>query len=135
MSESVLLTREERDRLKIKATKGSFMDVPQSAEDMLRALESDEEREKREIEEHKAYLFARNEIFRLRSMLLTASYPDHYISTACQRGLHEHCRITEKWSGEQCQCPCGHTTSAPKPTYQELESLVKSLVEALRTAR
>lgn len=40
--------------------------------------------------------------------LAKASYPGHYISTACQAGLHEQCRVQSKWADDPCLCACGH---------------------------
>src|ERR1700722_16846223 len=60
--------------------------------------------------------------------LAAASYPGHYISTACQRGKHEHCRLTDKWTGEPCLCSCGHPgTGEPTTTYDELKSAIAKL--------
>lgn len=72
---------------------------------------------------------AQRRLTELESLLATASYPGHYISTACQAGLHGHCRVQSKWAGEPCLCKCGHVGAQAKPTYQELES---QLAEARR---
>lgn len=53
-------------------------------------------------------LEGRERIAELAASLATASYPGHYISTACQGGLHDQCRRDSKWSGEPCLCGCGH---------------------------
>ncbi len=56
-----------------------------------------------------------------------ASYPGHYISTACMHGKHEHCRKVDKWAGEPCQCDCGHAEVTAEPTYQALKERVQEL--------
>jgi hypothetical protein len=76
------------------------------------ALDALEKAEARLAEEERQYL--------------TASYPGHYISTACQRGKHEHCRLNEKFSGEPCLCACGHPGAGdPPPTYDELKAALQ----------
>lgn len=55
-----------------------------------------------------------------------ASYPGHYVSTACQIGKHEHCRLSNKWSGEACQCKCGHAL-VDLPTYEDLQREVNRM--------
>ncbi len=37
-----------------------------------------------------------------------------YLSTACQHGLHQHCRLRCKWCAESCLCMC-HLAPAPQP--------------------
>lgn len=65
----------------------------------------------------------------LTRQLAASSYPGHYISTACQRGKREHCRLADKWTGEKCVCECGHATGNTSPTYDEL---TRQLEEARR---
>ncbi len=53
--------------------------------------------------------------------LAVASFAGHYISTACQGGKHEHCRLTNKWDGSPCLCACGHANvDLPLPTLGDL---------------
>lgn len=53
----------------------------------------------------------RQRIAELTASLAAASYPGHYISTACQGGLHDQCRHESKWRHEPCLCKCGHGLS------------------------
>ncbi len=34
-----------------------------------------------------------------------------YLSTACQHGKHEECRLVCKFCGAKCTCGCGHETA------------------------
>lgn len=49
------------------------------------------------------------------------SFPGHYISTACQRDRHQHCRLTDKWTSEPCKCSCGHPATTNLPVRSELK--------------
>lgn len=65
------------------------------------------------------------------SMRRTASFPGHYISTACQRDKHEHCRRADKWAGEPCQCDCGHAGAAKNIGLRKAttEDLIERVLE------
>jgi hypothetical protein len=72
-------------------------------------------------------------IAELMFKLALASYPGHYISTYCQDGRHENCRLNRKITGEPCLCSCGHPDAGEKPPmYDELRAEVgrlKKIVE------
>ena len=36
-----------------------------------------------------------------------------YVSTACQHGIHERCRLVCKFCDQSCRCNCGHEFAAP----------------------
>lgn len=46
----------------------------------------------------------------LRQLLADPPRPErhHYVSTACQHGLHDRCRRTCKFCETGCACGCGH---------------------------
>ena len=110
-----MLTPEERAEMST-LTDCDFCDHMQA---LRRALDSDAERARLLAE-------AIGELLVRGRKLESASYPGHYISTACQTGNHKHCRLNNKWSNEPCQCECGHPgCGAPPPTYAELGRLLK----------
>lgn len=43
----------------------------------------------------------------------------HYVSTACQHGLHERCRRECKFCKAKCACECGHPKSTPPARRRE----------------
>lgn len=65
------------------------------------------------------------------ALLVTASYPGHYVSTACQRGKHEHCGLQDKWGGEKCQCNCGHVAVTAQLTYEQQAAQIAKLEERI----
>lgn len=72
-------------------------------------------------------------IAELEQLLQTASYPGHYISTACQGGQHDQCRRTSKFRGDECQCGCGHEGIEAKPTYAELEQQLEHAIKPVES--